>query len=164
MTHDQTEKNLIEKLASVYPRTFFRNQADRRPLKIGVHHALVADTSRHGLSRDELRKALARYCSSPGYAAATVLNAPRIDLAGEPAGLVTAEATAAAVKAARLSQKTRREQRETKVEEKAVAAAPEQQTEKAVAPRDDLKNGNAIKLSLADLRVAATYRQNRSQT
>jgi ProP effector len=143
----------VERLIEKYPRTFFQNQADRRPLKIGLHRDLVADTARHGLSRDELRKALARYCSSPGYAAATVLNAPRIDLAGEPAGLVTADAVSAAIRAARLSRKSGRERREIRVEGKAVvaAAAPE--------PSTNQNNQNGTRLSLTDLRNAAQQRR-----
>jgi sRNA-binding protein len=76
----------------------------------------------------------------------------RIGLDGLAAGSVTAEAVGAAVKAAKM----RREQRGTKVEKAvAVAAVPEQQTEKPAA----LKNGNAIKLSLSDLRAAAARRR-----
>jgi ProP effector len=107
------------------------------------------------LSHTELRTALFQYCQSSGYLAAMIEGAVRIDLAGEPAGLVTAEATAAAAKTARLSQKMRREQRETKMEKAVAAVVPEQQA----APKNDLKNGNAIKLSLAGLRAAAARRR-----
>jgi sRNA-binding protein len=110
------------------------------------------------------RRAVGQYCSSPGYLAACTEGAERIDLNGLAAGSVSAEATAAAVKAARLSQKMRRAARDAKTGEKAVAAAPEQQPEKAVAPKNDLgsKNGNAVKLSLADQRIAARQRQARA--
>jgi ProP effector len=158
---DETEK-LVEQLVAVYPRAFFRDPAQRRPLKIGIHRDLSSDAS-HGLSDADLRRAVGAYCRSAGYLAACTEGAERIDLNGAPAGTVTAEAVAAAVKAARLSQKTRRAARDAKTREKAVAAAPEQQTEKAAAPKEqdknDFKNGNAIKLSLADLRAAAARRR-----
>ena len=157
MSGDLTEK-LIERLALVYPKTFFVAPNARRPLAIGIHRALRSDAS-HGLTDAELRTALHRYCTSPGYLASMIEGTDRIGLDGLAAGSVSAEAVAAAVKSARLSQKSR-EQREAKVEKTvAVAAAPEQQTEKAVAPKNDFKNGNAVKLSLSDLRAAAARRR-----
>jgi ProP effector len=140
--------------ADIYPRTFFPNQAERRPLKLGVRNDLVADTARHGLSDAELRRALSQYCRSPGYLAACTEGAVRIDLNGMPAGTVTAEAVAAAVKIARLSQKSR-ERRETKLAEKAVV--PKQQSEKAAPASIAAPNGKRV--TLADLRVAAHRRQ-----
>jgi ProP effector len=153
--------DLIEKLAAAYPKAFFPNQADRRPLKLGIHHDLNSDKG-HGLTGAEVRQAVGWYCQSLGYLAAMTLGAPRIDLNGMPAGRVTAEGVDAAVKAAGLSQKMRRERCEAKAEKKAVAAAVarEQQTEKAVVPMRQDKNDNVAKrLSLADLRVAARQRQ-----
>jgi sRNA-binding protein len=159
MSHDLTEK-LIERLALVYPGAFFVEQSARRPLAIGIHHALRADAAHHGLTDAELRTALHRYCTSPGYLASMIEGTDRIGLDGLAAGSVSAEAVAAAVKMVRLPQKTHREQRETRV--KAVAAAavvPEQQTEKPAALKNDPKNGNAVKLSLAGLRAAAARRR-----
>jgi ProP effector len=156
---DDTEK-LVEKLVAVYPRAFFRDLAQRRPLKIGIHRDLSSDAS-HGLSPTELRQALGWYCRSPGYLASMIEGTERIDLNGMPAGTVTAEAVGAAVKIARLSQKGR-EQRETEAGEKvvAVAAAAERQMEKAATPVRQDKNDNAVRrLSLSDLRVAARQRQ-----
>jgi sRNA-binding protein len=126
---------------------------------LSIHRAMAARS--HGLSGADLRRAVGQYCRSPGYLAACTEGAERIDLNGMPAGAVTAEAVGAAVKAARLSQKTRREQRETKLAEKAVVAvvAPERQTEKAAVPMRQDKNANGAKLSLFDLRVAARQRQ-----
>jgi sRNA-binding protein len=151
MSHDPVEK-LIEQLALVYSQTFFVEQSARRPLAIGIHHALRADAA-HGMTDAELRTALHRYCTSPGYLASMIEGTDRIGLDGLAAGSVSAEAVAAAVKMARLPQKTHREQRETRVKAVAVAAAPERPI--AAALKSDLKNGNAIKLSLAGLRAAA---------
>jgi sRNA-binding protein len=158
MSHD----DLIAKLVATYPRAFFAKPKDRRPLAIGIHHDLRSDASR-GVTDAELRTALHRYCTSPGYLASMIEGTDRIGLDGLAVGSVSAEAVAAAVKIARLSQKSR-EQRETKVEKAvAVAVAPERQPEKAatkaVPTRQD-KNDNAVKrLSLADLRTAARQRQ-----
>jgi sRNA-binding protein len=162
MSHDDLTEKLIERLALVYPRTFFAEQSARRPLAIGIHHALRADAA-HGLTDAELRTVLHRYCTSPGYLASMIDGTDRIGLDGLAAGSVSAEAVAAAVKLARLSQKSR-EQREAKVEKAvAVAVAPERQPEKAatnVVPMRQYKNDNAVKrLSLADLRTAARQRQ-----
>jgi ProP effector len=141
--------DLTEKLAAIWPKAFFINQDARRPLKLGIHRDMVGQA--HGLSGTDLRRAVSQYCGSPGYLAACTEGAVRIDLAGMPAGMVTAEAVAAAVKMA-LSQKTR--QREAKAERAVAAAvAPEQQTEKAstkAAPK---------RLSLSELRTAARQRQ-----
>jgi sRNA-binding protein len=156
MSHDLTEK-LIEQLALVYPKTFFVEQNARRPLAIGIHRELRSDAS-HGLTDAELRTALHRYCTSPGYLASMIEGTDRVGLDGLAVGSVSAEAVAPAVKIARLSQKSR-EQREAKAEKAVVAAAvvPEQQ----VAPKNDLgsKNGNAVRLSLAGLLAAAKARQ-----
>jgi sRNA-binding protein len=134
---DETEK-LVEKLVAVYPRAFFRDPAQRRPLKLRIHDDLRTDAS-HSLSHSELRAALHRYCRSPGYLASMIEGTDRIGLDGLAAGSVSAEAVAAAVKAARLSQKSR-EQRETKAEKKvvAVAVAPEQQPEKAATKAEGI--------------------------
>jgi sRNA-binding protein len=149
--------DLVAKLVAAYPRAFFAKLEDCRPLAIGIHHALRADAA-HGLTDAELRTALHRYCTSPGYLASMIEGTDRIGLDGLAVGSVSAEAVAAAVKIARLSQKSR-EQREAKAEKAVVAAAvvPEQQ----VAPKNDLgsKNGNAVRLSLAGLLAAAKARQ-----
>jgi sRNA-binding protein len=148
--------DLIARLAVAYPGAFFVEQSARRPLAIGIHRALRSDAS-HGLTDAELRTALHRYCTSPGYLASMVDGTDRIGLDGLAAGSVSAEAVAAAVKIARLSQKSR-EQREIKAEKAvAVAAAPERPI--AATLKSDFKNGNAVKLSLAGLRAAAARRR-----
>jgi sRNA-binding protein len=125
--------DLIEKLVRAYPKTFFLDQASRRPLKLRIHDDLRSDVS-HGLTDAELRTALHCYCTSPGYLASMIEGTDRIGLDGLAAGSVTVDAVNAAVKIARLSQKNR-EQRETKVGKAvAVAATPERQTEKASTP------------------------------
>jgi ProP effector len=149
MSHD----DLVVKLVAAYPRAFFLDQVNRRPLKLQIHYDLRSDKA-HGLSDAELRTALARYCQSAGYLAAMTLGAQRINLAGEPSGTVSAEAVGAAIKTARSQQEQR-----AQVEKKAVAvaAAPEQPI--AATLKGDFKNGNAVRLSLAGLRAAAARRR-----
>jgi sRNA-binding protein len=149
--------DLIAKLALVYPGAFFVEQNARRPLAIGIHRDLRSDAS-HGLTDAELRTALHRYCTSPDYLASMIEGTDRIGLDGLAAGSVSAEAVAAAVKIARLSQKSR-ERREIKAE-KAVAVVPEQQTEKASTPAP-ITAPNGKRITLSDLRVAARQRQAR---
>jgi sRNA-binding protein len=150
MSHDLTEK-LIAKLASVYPKTFFVDPAQRQPLKIGIHVDILADAA-HSLSRTEVRRAVGWYCRSSGYLAGIVEGAARVDAKGEAAGEVTAAAAAVAKAAMR---------REVKAERKAVAAVvvPETSTQAVPTNAKTLKNGNAIKLSLSDLRAAAARRR-----
>ena len=90
MSNDQSENDLIEKLAATWPKAFFVNQDARRPLKLGIRGDMAAQP--HGLTDAELRRALGQYCRSSGYLTAMVAGAERIDLNGMPAGTVTAEA------------------------------------------------------------------------
>jgi ProP effector len=95
--------HLIEKLALVYPRTFFLDQAKRRPLKQGIRRDLSSDIT-HGLTDAEIRQALGWYCRSAGYLASMIEGTARVNLAGEPSGTVSAEAVGAAIKTARSQQ------------------------------------------------------------
>src|SRR5262245_41404990 len=58
---------------------------EHRPLKIGIHKDLVA----RGIDRRAVRLGLSRYCGHIGYHHALVEGATRIDLEGQPAGIVT---------------------------------------------------------------------------
>jgi ProP effector len=145
--------DLIAKLVAIWPKAFFINQADRRPLKLGIHRDMAGQAC--GLTSTELRRAVSQYCQSPGYLAACTEGAPRIGVNGEVAGTVSAEA----VQKMHCAQQAKAE--------KVAAVTPERQMRKvstqaapsaeAAAIRD--KNANGAKLSLADLRVAAKARQ-----
>jgi ProP effector len=151
MSHDDLTEKLIERLALVYPQTFFADPAQRQPLKIGIHGDILADAA-HNLSPTEVRRAIGCYCGSSAYRAAVVEGAIRVGLDGEAAGEVTAAAAAVAKAAMR---------RDVKAERKAVAAvvAPETSTRAEPTSAKNLKNGSTIKLSLADLRAAAARRR-----
>src|SRR6266536_3592728 len=67
--HEMETKDLIARLAALYPAAFFLVGADRKPLKL----------------------ALALYTGSLGYLGNMREGVPRIGLDGQPAGAVTAE-------------------------------------------------------------------------
>jgi ProP effector len=90
-----TISDTISRLAELYPKTFFTGDGERKPLRRGTFKNLVAADI--GLTRAKLGSALRHYCSSPGYLSALVEGAPRVDLAGEPAGAVTADEAAHAL-------------------------------------------------------------------
>lgn len=77
-------------LAALYPACF--NWKQPRPLKIGIFHDLRAA----GHPRPAIHKALAVYCSRGRYLKALRAGMPRLDLQGQPVGVVTADEEAVA--------------------------------------------------------------------
>ncbi|MEZ5575801.1 MAG: ProQ/FinO family protein [Candidatus Competibacteraceae bacterium] len=71
-------------LAETYPACF--DGENPRPLKLGIHHDLMAA----GFEKAAVKRTLARYCNRPRYRKALRAGAIRIDLQGQPAGVVTA--------------------------------------------------------------------------
>jgi len=81
-------KPKFSKLAAQFPGVFAMRSKDRRPLAIGIQDELLkVDT---GLSANQLRNAMASYCTSIGYLRQMLEGAARIGLDGRPAGVVTA--------------------------------------------------------------------------
>ena len=70
-------------LAETYPACF--DGENPRPLKLGIHRDLMAA----GFEKAAVKRALARYCNRPRYRKALCAGAIRIDLQGQPAGVVT---------------------------------------------------------------------------
>ncbi|WP_290911260.1 ProQ/FINO family protein, partial [Halomonas sp.] len=70
-----------------YPAAFFKGHT--RPLKVGIHEELAA---REPWPEKLVRRALACYVNLPRYLKAVREGAERIDLAGQPAGVVDAQA------------------------------------------------------------------------
>jgi sRNA-binding protein len=100
--------------------------------------------------RTELIRALAMYCSSTGYLARVLSGAPRVDLRGKPAGIVTADDEKHA-KAKRAQIRAKRTV--------ALSVTPRDVQQKYVAaaePKAESRN----RLSLTDLREAARRRRN----
>ena len=70
-------------LSEKYPKTF-----PYKPLAIGIKDELFAVSEELGLSKTELKVFLTFYCRSKKYRANLILNAERINLKGEPVGIV----------------------------------------------------------------------------
>ena len=70
-------------LAELFPACF--DWEHPRPLKIGIHKHLI----RAGHDRAAVMRGLKAYCTAPQYRAALQTGAARIDLRGQPAGVVS---------------------------------------------------------------------------
>ena len=76
----------INLLAELYPRCFCRT--NRQPLKVGIYDEVI---SRHPeMSKPQIKRLLKEYTQSPEYWSTLTAGTPRIDLAGNVAGEVTA--------------------------------------------------------------------------
>jgi len=164
-------------LAEQFPEVFAMRSKDRQPLAIGIHDELLkVDT---GLSANQLRHALASYCTSIGYLGQVQEGAARIGLDGQPAGVVTAaEAEDAAKRLATFMSGTAKQPVEA-LPQKPVGASkpvpappqkpvgPTKPVETPVEPAP-IKNAPAAavepqiakrRLGLGDLRAAAARRR-----
>jgi ProP effector len=127
---------VITLLTESFPKCFSVYQGRRRPLKLKIHLDIQAALD-GAITPAELSKALGIYCSNNVYLGHTRKGAWRLDLDGNPAGIVTADeeaharATLAGIRA--------------KQEARAVTAKA------AALPRK--------RLSLNDLKVAALARK-----
>ena len=142
---------LIGKFAERFPAAFAINPRYRQPLKLGIHHDILAQMSDTIAPRD-LSDALRIYVGNPHYCKACTPGAARIDISGQPVGTVSEE-HAAMAKAMRKGwydkRKAKQEQNQTTVNG-AGKLEPHPTTETVSAPRH---------LGLADLRAAAKARQ-----
>lgn len=82
----ETAKAAVALLTDKYPEIF--NLEDPKPLKIGIHQDLQADS---GISKTQLRKALSAYTRHYNYIACLTKGGSRIDLKGENVAEVTVE-------------------------------------------------------------------------
>jgi sRNA-binding protein len=82
-------KGAIALLADRYPKAFAVQNQRRLPLKLGIHGDIVASIG-GALTPKELRRALRWYTGSLGYLREMLAGAARIDLQGDPSGVVTA--------------------------------------------------------------------------
>src|SRR5262245_15876337 len=89
-SRNQAVTAAIALLAERYPKCFSVYEGRRRPLKIGIHKDILAAVD-GALTPLELGKALGAYCSNPVYLGHTRKGAWRLDLDGNPAGVVTAD-------------------------------------------------------------------------
>jgi sRNA-binding protein len=142
-----------------FPQCFGWN--DHRPLKVGIHKDLEA----RGIDPRMLRLALPRYCRHIDYQHALVEGATRIDLDGQPAGIVTSQEAgfaaknyAAMLEATVSKQKARSEHAAQGYKANTEARQRASVIEPAVAPRPVAPSG---RLGLAELRAAGRQRRER---
>lgn len=81
---------VIGKLQKRFPAAFPKNPAPKVPLKVGILADLIAQASDLQLTEAEIREAVSTWCRGSRYWACLTDGAARVDLAGEPAGVVTA--------------------------------------------------------------------------
>jgi sRNA-binding protein len=112
---------MIEELCQRYPKTFTREPHDVRPLVRGIREAVVADAP--DLPTSMLSQALAIYAAWLPYMRACIVGAPRIDLSGGPAGVVTEKEAMYAVQ--RLAARERKCDKDRVEREAAVRKAQE---------------------------------------
>ena len=80
----------IGRLQHAFPKAFPKKPAPRVALKLGIVEDLYAHAAKLRLTEDEIKAAIAAWCSVGRYWAALGKDAVRVDLNGEPAGTVTA--------------------------------------------------------------------------
>ena len=82
---------VIAQLAALFPKAFAVNHHERKPLKIGIDADIVA----RGVAIEPraLWRPLRVYCASFGYLRTITAGAERVDLDGNPAGVVTHQMT-----------------------------------------------------------------------
>jgi ProP effector len=100
---------VIELLAERFPKCFVVYERRRKPLKIGIHHDIMAALD-GAITPVELGIALRFYVGNSAYLRGLLKGAWRVDLDGEPVGSITAEqeARAKATIAARLAKRAAR--------------------------------------------------------
>ena len=81
---------VIGKLQKRFPAAFPKNPAPKVPLKVGILADLIAQGADLQLTEAEIREAVSTWCRGSRYWACLTDGAARVDLAGEPAGVVTA--------------------------------------------------------------------------
>lgn len=106
-----------------FPLAFPVNPAPKVPLKEGI----LKDAEQHlellGLTLEQLKLGIATWCRGARYWSSMVENAPRLDLNGQPAGVVTAtQAIYARQQASRQRGQDRRHRAKSKEGSKAPAA------------------------------------------
>lgn len=87
---------IIGKLQKLFPKTFPKNPNPKFPLKVGILDDLYARSDEIGISNEDIQLAIKTWCKSSRYWDATKEGAARIDLDGNPAGVVDAKGAAQA--------------------------------------------------------------------
>jgi len=115
-----------------FPLAFPVNPAPKVPLKEGIFKDAEQHLELLGITSEQLKLGISTWCRGNRYWASMVENAPRLDLNGQPAGVVTAgQALYAKQQAARQRGKGRKERAKVK------AAAPAPVAENAAEQTAD---------------------------
>ncbi|MGJ7551224.1 ProQ/FinO family protein [Pseudomonas alloputida] len=115
-----------------FPLAFPVNPAPKVPLKEGIFKDAEQHLELLGITSEQLKLGISTWCRGNRYWASMVENAPRLDLNGQPAGVVTAgQALYAKQQASRQRGKSRKDRA------KAKAAAPAPVAETAVEQTAD---------------------------
>lgn len=105
-----------------FPLAFPVNPAPKVPLKEGI----LKDAEQHlellGISLEQLKLGISTWCRGARYWASMLENAPRLDLNGQPAGVVTA---AQAIHAKQQASRQRSQVRRNRGKAQAPAAQPD---------------------------------------
>jgi ProP effector len=161
----------ITELVAAFPAAFTLDRTLVRPVKLGIKDDLYGQSA---ISHRRITAALRSYCNSVHYLRASTEGAVRIDLAGEPAGTVTATqarhateglaalAKIAAKRASKGASATMSTQTPTgtgKLSPRAATAAPKGSdiSKRTLAAEPDTSGQK--RLSLGDLKRAAAARK-----
>lgn len=87
---------IIGKLQKLFPKTFPKNPNPKVPLKVGILDDLYAQSEEIGISNEDIQLAIKTWCKSSRYWNASKEGAVRVDLDGNPAGVVEAKGAAQA--------------------------------------------------------------------
>ena len=96
MTNDKPERPtppevaIMNWLKTVFPKCFIKGEG-KKPLKVGVHEDVLAYCSEHypTVSQYLLRRAVRMYALGTEYISSIKEGVHRVDLEGNPAGIVT---------------------------------------------------------------------------
>ncbi|OZB34929.1 MAG: ProQ activator of osmoprotectant transporter prop [Pseudomonas sp. 34-62-33] len=119
----------IWRLQKHFPLAFPVNPAPKVPLKEGILKDAEQHLSLLGINLEQLKLGIAAWCRGGRYWSAMTENAPRLDLQGQPVGVVTA---AQALHARQQARRQRVEARRNQA--KAKAPADDKPVENAAAP------------------------------
>lgn len=95
---------VIARLQKRFPLAFPKRPASKVPLKVGIFEDLLERAETLGLTEQRIRGVLKIWCRTERYRLTLVEGATRVDLDGQPAGVVLAKEVSASVRAAQRRQ------------------------------------------------------------
>ncbi|MFJ4345458.1 ProQ/FinO family protein [Pseudomonas sp. NPDC089401] len=104
-----------------FPLAFPVNPAPKVPLKEGIFKDAEQHLELLGITSEQLKLGISTWCRGSRYWASMVEDAPRLDLNGQPAGIVTAQQ---ALYAKQQASRQRSQDRRNRAKAKAAAPAP----------------------------------------